>query len=98
MAVTAFLDLHLRDDALDEAPAVLAAVLADTRAFDGSLGIEVLQDVAEPTHMTVVEHWASLQHDDAYRAWRATPEGASDLGRVLAAPPTLWRFETHSTL
>ena len=42
MAVTAFLDLHLRADALDEAPAVLAAVLADTRAFDGSLGIKVM--------------------------------------------------------
>jgi quinol monooxygenase YgiN len=98
MAVTAFLDLHLRADALEEAPAVLAAVLADTRAFDGSQGIEVLRDVANPAHVTVVERWESLQHDDAYRAWRATPEGASDLGRVLAGPPTLWRYETHSTL
>ena len=98
MTVTAFLDLHVRADALAEVPAVLAEVLADTRAFDGSLGIEVLQDVADPAHLTVVERWASLQHDDAYRAWRATPEGASDLGRVLAEPPTLWRYETQSTL
>ena len=98
MAATAFLDLHLRPEALGDAPGVLAAVLADTRAFDGSLGIEVLQDVADPAHLTVVERWESLQHDDAYRAWRATPEGASDLGRVLAGPPTLWRYETHSTL
>jgi quinol monooxygenase YgiN len=98
MAVTALLDLHLREDAIAEAPAVIAAVLADTRAFDGSQGIEVLQDVADPAHVTIVERWASLQHDDAYRAWRATPEGASDLGRVLAGPPTLWRYETQSTL
>ena len=98
MAVTAFLDLRLRADALDEALGVLAAVLADTRAFDGSQGIEVLQDVADPAHVTVVERWASLQHDDAYRAWRATPEGASGLGRVLAEPATLWRYETQSTL
>jgi quinol monooxygenase YgiN len=98
MAVTAFLDLHLRPEALDEASAVLAAVLSDTRAFDGCLGIEVLQDVADPAHRTVVERWESLRHDDAYRAWRATPEGASELGGVLAGPPTLWRYETHSTL
>jgi quinol monooxygenase YgiN len=98
MAVTAFLDLHLRAESLAEAPAVIAAVLADTRAFDGSLGIEVLQDVADPAHVTIVERWESLQHDDAYRAWRATPEGASDLGRVLDGPPTLWRYETQSTL
>ncbi len=98
MAVTAFLDLHLREDAIAEAPAVIGAVLADTRAFAGSQGIEVLQDVADPAHVTIVERWESLQHDDAYRAWRATPEGASDLGRVLAGPPTLWRYETQSTL
>jgi quinol monooxygenase YgiN len=98
MAVTAFLDLHLRPDAITEAPAVIDSVLADTRAFDGCLGIEVLHDLADPAHVTVVERWESLQHDDAYRAWRATPEGASDLGRVLAQPPTLWRYETRSTL
>ena len=98
MAVTALLDLHLRADALDQAPAIIAATLEDTRAFDGNLGIEVLTDVADPTHVTIVEHWESMQHDDAYRAWRATPEGASSLGDVLAGPPTLWRYEIQSTL
>jgi heme oxygenase (mycobilin-producing) len=98
MAVTALLDLHLREDKVAEAPAVLAAVLHDTRAFDGNEGLEVLEDVADPTHLTVVEHWASLQHDDAYRAWRATPEGASNLGDLLAGPPSLWRYETQSAL
>lgn len=98
MAVTALLDLHLRGDAVAEAPATIAAVLKDTRAFAGNLGIEVLTDVADPTHVTIVEHWESMQHDDAYRAWRATPEGASNLGDVLAGPPTLWRYETQSTL
>jgi quinol monooxygenase YgiN len=98
MAVTALLDLHLSADGVADAPAVLAATLKDTRAFDGNLGIEVLQDAADPTHVTVVEHWASMEHDDAYRAWRATPEGASNLGDVLAGPPSLWRYETQSTL
>lgn len=97
MAITAFLDLHLRPEAVDRAPEVLAATLEQTRAFDGSLGLEVLRDVADATHLTVVERWESLQHDDAYRAWRATPDGASGLGDVLAAPPTLLRYETQST-
>jgi len=98
MAVTAFLDLRLRADKVAEAPAVIAAVLKDTRAFDGNLGLEVLEDVADPTHVTIVEHWGSLEQDDAYRAWRATPEGASNLGDVLAGPPSLWRCTTQSTL
>ena len=98
MAVTALLDLHLRADRVADAPAVIDAVLRDTRAFDGNPGLEVLHDLADPTHVTVVERWASLEHDDAYRAWRATPEGASNLGDLLAAPPSLWRYETGSTL
>lgn len=98
MAVTALLDLHLKADVLDEAPAVIDRVLQQTRAFEGNEGLEVLVDVADPTHLTVVEHWASIERDDAYRAWRATPEGASDLGSLLAAAPTLTRYETQSTL
>jgi quinol monooxygenase YgiN len=98
MAVTALLDLHLRADKVADAPAVIAAVLADTRAFDGNLGLEVLEDVADPTHLTVVEHWGSIEQDDAYRAWRATPDGASALGELLAGPPTLWRYTTRSAL
>jgi heme oxygenase (mycobilin-producing) len=97
MAVTALLDLHLREDKVAEAPAVLAAILKDTRAFEGNQGLEVLEDVDDPTHLTVVERWESLQHDDAYRAWRATPEGASNLGDLLAGPPSLWRYETRSS-
>jgi quinol monooxygenase YgiN len=98
MAVTALLDLHLRADRVADAPAVLAVILKDTRAFEGSLGLEVLVDVADPAHLTVVEHWASIERDDAYRAWRDTPEGATNLGELLAAPPTLTRYESQSTL
>ena len=98
MAVTSLLDVHLRRDGLPDALAAVDAILRDTRAFDGSLGIEVLEDVDDPAHVTIVEHWASLQHDDAYRVWRATPEGASGLGAFVAAPPTLTRYETRSTI
>ncbi|WP_375387085.1 putative quinol monooxygenase [uncultured Amnibacterium sp.] len=98
MPVTSLLELHLREDRLDEAPALIDAILQQTRAFDGNRGLEVVEDVADRTHVTVVEHWESLQHDDAYRAWRATPEGASNLGDLLAGPPVLTRYEVRSTL
>jgi heme oxygenase (mycobilin-producing) len=98
MAVTALLDLHLRADAVGDAPAIIESTLTVTRAFDGCLGLEVLEDVADKTHLVVVEHWASMEHDAAYRAFRASPAGASDLGSVLAGAPTLTRFETQSAL
>ena len=89
MTISALLDLHIKSDALEQAPAALSDVLATTRAFDGCLGVDVLIDNADPTHFVVVESWASLEHDSAYRAFRQTPAGASALGRLLAEAPTL---------
>ena len=37
--------------------------------------------------MVIYETWESIERDRAYRAWRATPEGASELGSILAAAP-----------
>ncbi|HEV7623458.1 MAG TPA: antibiotic biosynthesis monooxygenase family protein [Amnibacterium sp.] len=98
MATTALLDMHVRSDRAGDAPTVIEAILRDTRAFEGCLGVEVLVDVEDPTHVTVVEHWRSLDRDDAYRAWRATPEGASGLGDLLDRPPVLSRYATQTTL
>jgi quinol monooxygenase YgiN len=93
MSITAHLDLILKPESLPTAPARLREILADTRAFDGCLGVNVLIDNNNPAHVLVVERWASMDHDAAYRAWRAG-EGASGLGELLAAPPVLTHFET----
>jgi quinol monooxygenase YgiN len=93
MPITAHLDLTLKADSLPTAPAVLRDILAATRAFDGCLGVAVLADSADPVHFLVMERWASLEHDSAYRAWRAA-DGASALGDLLAAPPVLTHFAT----
>jgi heme oxygenase (mycobilin-producing) len=93
MAITAFLELKLTPEALDQGVhAELAAILKDTRAFDGCLGVDVLIDSEDPTHLVAVERWASEEADAAYRAWRATPEGQTNLAGFVAAPPTLTHF------
>jgi quinol monooxygenase YgiN len=93
MAITALLELQIKPEALSSVEELLRTVLADTRARPGCLGVEVLVDTADPAHITVRELWESLEHDNAYRAWRATPEGTSPLGTVVAAPPVLTRFD-----
>jgi heme oxygenase (mycobilin-producing) len=92
VAITAILDLQLKADSLDAAHKVLHATLTDTRAFPGCLDVTVLVDSDDPAHVVVYETWESIEHDQAYRAWRASAEGASDLGTVLAAAPKLGRF------
>ena len=93
MPVTAHLDLRIKAESLPTAPAVLQDILSDTRAFYGGLPGGGLVDTHDPAHVVVVEQWGSLEHDNAYRRWRAG-DGASGLGDLLAAPPVLTRFET----
>lgn len=92
MAITAILELQLKADSLENADEVIRATLTDTRAFPGCLDVTVLVDSADPAHVVLFETWESIEHDRAYRAWRATPEGASDLGSIMAAAPKLTRF------
>jgi hypothetical protein len=56
------------------------------------LDVTVLVDSDDPAHVVVYETWESIEHDRAYRAWRASPEGASELGSILAAAPKLTLF------
>ena len=92
MAITSILDLQLRADSLEIAPRVIHDTLTATRAFSGCLDVTVLVDSDDPAHVVLYERWESIDHDRAYRAWRATAEGASELGSILAAAPKLSLF------
>ena len=91
MTITALLDLTLKPESVADAPAILHETLAATRAFDGCLSVEVLTDIADKTHIVLLERWDSVESDAAYRSWRATPDGASPLGAILAGAPRLTR-------
>jgi quinol monooxygenase YgiN len=55
-------------------------------------------DDADPAHLVVLERWASTADHDAYAAWRATPDGASRLREIVAAPPVKTIFSTSVPL
>lgn len=92
MAITSLLELTLKPESVADAPAVIRETLVATRARDGFLDVQVMVDETDPTHVVLIETWESLEHDAAYRVWRATPEGASNLGTVLASPPVLTKL------
>ena len=92
MAITACLELRVKPETLDQGlHAELHAILSDTRAFEGCLGVDVLIDTADPTHIIAVEKWASEERDAAYRAWRAG-DGQTNLVSFLAVPPVLTKL------
>ena len=97
MTLTVLLDIHLKADSLTSAPSMLRDILAETRAFDGCLSVEVLVDNEDPGHLILVERWASVERDAAYREWRAGA-GATQLGSILASPPLVSQFQTASDI
>ena len=92
MPVAAFLEFRFKPDVLDQVPGALSRTLAVTRQFDGCQRIDVLVDDEDPSRYLLVEVWHSMEHDAAYREFRATPAGASELGPLLAAPPALMYY------
>jgi quinol monooxygenase YgiN len=92
VAITAIVELQLKRDSLETAHTFLHATLTDTRASPGCLDVTVLVDRDDPAHVVLYETWESIEHDTAYREWRASAEGASGLGSFLAVAPKLSLF------
>ncbi len=98
MSTIVHFEVRIAPDRLADAPRFLSETLAATRAWPGNEGIEALVDDADPGHILVVEKWATTQDHDDYAAWRTTPEGASRLGEILAAPPAKQIYSTTMDL
>jgi quinol monooxygenase YgiN len=93
MAITSILGFELTTDAASVVD-LLKGTLTDTRNFPGCQSLQVLVDETDPKRITIVEVWDSEESDLAYRAWRATEEGASNLGEIIAGVPTLTKYST----
>ncbi|QQW36465.1 putative quinol monooxygenase [Mycobacterium marinum] len=94
MAVTVTLELRIKPEAVGAARDVLGRALQDTRAFDGNLGTDVLVDEDDEAHWLIYELWDTVEHDEAYRSFRAGPGRITELPPLLAAPPVKIRYTT----
>jgi quinol monooxygenase YgiN len=94
MTVTVLLELRFKPESLAEGTEVFRRELVATRAFDGNLVTDVLVDEDDPNHWVIYEVWASVEADEAYRAFRAADGKITDLPPLLAAPPVKTRFST----
>jgi quinol monooxygenase YgiN len=94
MPITVILELRLKPEAVPAARDVMRRALKDTRAFDGNLGTEVFVDQDDEAHWIVNEVWESVEHDEAYRKFRAGEGRLTELPPLLAAPPVKTRYVT----
>jgi quinol monooxygenase YgiN len=94
MTVTVLLELRFKPVEVGAGRELMGRVLQDTRAFDGNLQTDVLVDADDEAHWVIYEVWDSVEHDDAYRAFRAGEGKITQLPPLLAAPPVKTRYTT----
>ena len=94
MSVTVILELHFKPESVSAARDVMGRALQDTRAFDGNLQTDVLVDEENDAHWLIYEIWDSVEHDEAYRSFRAGDGRITDLPPLLAEPPVKRRYIT----
>jgi quinol monooxygenase YgiN len=94
MPVTVVLELKLKPGSVPAARDVMHRALHDTRAFDGNLGVDVLVDEDDDAHWLIFERWHTVEHDEAYRSFRAGDGRLTELPALLAAPPVKTRYRT----
>ena len=94
MPISVILELRLKPESVPAARDVMRRALQDTRAFDGNLGTDVLVDEDDEAHWIVYERWETVEHDEAYRRFRAGEGQLTELPPLLAAPPVKTRYTT----
>ncbi|AFP43134.1 hypothetical protein MSMEI_6708 [Mycolicibacterium smegmatis MC2 155] len=92
MAVTVLLELKFKPDSVVDAREVFGKALEATRSFAGNLVTKVIVDETDEAHWIIYERWESVEHDEAYRAFRAGEGKIDDLPPLLAAPPVKTRY------
>jgi len=94
MTVTVTLELRFKPDEVGAARELFGRALQDTRAFDGNIRTDVLIDEDDEAHWLIYELWESVDHDEAYRKFRAGEGKLTQLPPLLAASPVKIRYAT----
>ena len=94
MPITVLLELRFKPEAVPAARDLMRRTLQVTRAFDGNLRTDVLTDQDDETHWIIYELWETVEHDEAYRRFRAGEGRVTELPPMLASPPVKTRYAT----
>lgn len=89
MSVLVIVELTTKPDKAKEFVPLVAALLPDTRGFDGCEACNVYLDQDDPTRFSFVETFTSRAHYERYFAWRSERGDLDTLGSLLAGPPTV---------
>ena len=93
MSVTVLLELKVKPRTGDDVLATLKAILPDTRAYEGNIGISVIRNQDDPDVLVAVEEWETRGHYEKYLAWRTETGVLAGLMEAVAEPPSIRYFD-----
>jgi quinol monooxygenase YgiN len=94
MTVTVILELRFKPDEVAAGRELMGRALQDTRRFDGNVRTDVLVDEDDEAHWLIYELWDTVDHDEAYRRFRAGEGKLTQLPPLLASAPVKTRYST----
>ena len=93
MPVTVLFEAQAKPGTGDALVAILKQSLADTRTFEGCLGLTVHQNQDDADNLVAVETWTSRDAYERYLAWRQETGAFNRMIAAFTAPPTIRFFD-----
>jgi len=81
-----------RPDTVEETKKILLDLIGPTRAEEGCVTYELLQNNADPTDLTFIEEWSGDEALDAHLATPHIQNALERFGELLAASPDIRRY------
>lgn len=93
MSIKVFLEVNAKPESIEVLKQTLEAILPDTRAYDGCLGVEVKGNQDDALNLILVESWETRAKYETYLAWRSETGAIDALVAMLSAPPSIRYFD-----
>ena len=84
MSIIVIVNFSVKKESLEELTKYLKEILPDTRSFEGCQGVELYENVEDPTKLTIRAKWASQDAQKKYMAWRMETGAMNKLVSMLS--------------
>lgn len=82
-----------KPEKIEETLEALTALIAPTRAEEGCIAYELLQDIGDATSFTFVEEWSSSESLNAHFETEHLQQILAKVDQLLAAAPDIRRYK-----
>jgi quinol monooxygenase YgiN len=95
MTATILLDIQTHADRLEDMRALLHKRMPEALAYDGCLGVDLVENIEKPGNLVFWEKWESHAHYEKYYAFREESGVLEEFSAMLTEEPQIRMFEDY---